>query len=298
MRALGAATIRRVCSSRSAAPPFARQTIWQAAKRGLGTITVNDRQSERQLELPYAGCTILTVLEKADMAGRADCRQGKCKKCAVDVNLGEESFEVLSCQEKAVENMTVVLPPNWQPKPRWADPHPEKQRVTTRELKSKENLRAAPACGRQLKEIVRQGNFAFRQRRWEDVEKAIDAIDAALEKHGFSTYCDFAGVSTLARDLVPDFLTALTLSAQAGMGPVPEAIPQKAEELAGHLQRRLEDAGLSAAAFSTSMDDMTIGSHGVGKKGALTEGYDGGAGGLKAGAFFRNFCVWPDMSAS
>lgn len=248
--------------------------------------------------MPYAGCTILTVLEKADLAGKADCRQGKCKKCSVDVNVGGEAFEVLSCQEKAIENMTVVLPENWQPKPRWADPHPEKVRVTTRELKSKDNLRAGPAMGRHLKEIVRAGNFAFRQRRWGDVEKAIDGIDAAMEKYGFSTYLSFAGVSTLARDLVPDFLVALTLSAQAGYGPVPEAIPQKAEELAGHLRRRLEESGFSAAAFSTSMDDMTIGSHGVGKKGALTEGYDGGAGVLQAGAFFRNFSVWPDMSAS
>jgi len=258
---------------------------------------VNDQQSERRLELPYTGCTILTVLEKAEMAGRADCRQGKCKKCAVDVDVGGEAIQVLSCQEKAIENMTVVLPVGWQPKPRWADPHPEKQRVTTRELKSKDKLRAAPAMGRQLKEIVRKGNFAFRQRRWADVELAIDLVDGNLEKHGFATYRDFAAVSTLARDLVPDFLVALTLSPQAGMGAVPEAIPQKAEELAGHLRRRLEDEGLSAAAFSSSMDDMTIGSHGVGKRGALTEGYDGGAGALQAGAFFRNFSVWPEMSA-
>jgi len=257
---------------------------------------VNDQHSERRLELPYAGCTILTVLEKAELAGRADCRQGVCKKCAVDVDVGGEAFQVLSCQEKAIENMTVVLPVGWQPKPRWADPHPEKQRVTTRELKTKGNLRAGPVLGRQLKEIVRKGNFAFRQRRWADVELAIDLVDSAMEKHGFKAYRDFAAPSTLARDLVPDFLVALTLSPQAGMGDVPDAIPQKAEELSGHLRRRLEDEGISAAAFNTSMDDMTVGSHGVGKNGAQTQGYDGGAGALQAGAFFRNFSVWPEMS--
>jgi len=278
-----------------------------SGEASVGSITVTnipewapsykESKVENRVPLPYRDCTILTVLESADMKGRADCRQGICRKCAVNVRVeGDDVYEVLSCQEIATDGLVVNLPDGWQPKPKWTDPHPEKVRVTTRELKATSKLRSSASLGKRLKKIVTNGNFAFKKERWSECMKCMDELDEAIEKFGFSTYVEFQKVSTLARDLVPDFLVALHMSPKvAWADSVPPELAEKAGDLALHMKEHLEDAGTSAAAFTADMDEMTIGSHGVGKKGAQTEGLDGGFGALESGAFYRNFSIWPEL---
>jgi len=282
-----------------------------ASVGSIGSIKVNnipewappykENAAENRFKLPYRDCTILTVLDSVGMAGRADCRQGVCKKCAMNVSVAgsSEVHEVLTCQEIAIDGLTIDLPDGWQPKPKWADPHPEKVRVTTRELKATSKLRYSALLGRKLKNFLRVGNFAFKQRRWDDAMNAMDDIDLVIEKYGFSSYVEFSNTSTLARDALPDFLVALGMSPQvAGFTHVPPEVADKANELAADMKEHLETHGTSAAAFSSDMDEMTIGSHGAGKKGAQTDGLDGGTGGmLSSGAFFRNFSVYPEMVA-
>jgi len=280
-----------------------------ASVGSIGSIKVNnipewappykENAADHRFNLPYRDCTILTVLDSVHMAGKADCRQGVCKKCAVNVSVAgsSEVHEVLSCQEIAIDGLVVNLPDGWQPKPKWGDPHPEKVRITTRELKATSKLRYSALLGRKLKNFLRIGNFAFKQRRWADAIQAMDDIDGAIEKYGFTSYVEFSNTSTLARDAVPDFLVALGMSPRVnGFTHVPLEVAEKAAELAADLKEHLEAHGTSSAAFSSHMDEMTIGSHGAGKKGAQTDGLDGGTGGmLSSGAFFRNFSIYPEM---
>jgi len=251
------------------------------------------------LALPYKNCTILTVLDSVGMSGRAECRQGVCRKCAMNVRVGdsEELIEVLTCQEVATNGLIVDMPDGWQPKPRWCDPHPEKIRITTRELKATSAIRNSSMLGKKLKNSVRAGNFAFKQERWADASKAIDDIDAAMEKYGFQSYLEFAATTTLARDVVPDFLESMKLLPMVNgfEDRFPPTLAEKAGDLSGHMKDALENAGTSAAAYCGDMDENTIGSHGVGKKGAQGEINDGGAAAtaLEAAAFYRNFSTWP-----
>jgi len=288
MPAMAASSVRGFCS-----PP-----------ESPGSIKVNNipvwapQHNTDKFPLPYRDCTILTVLDSASMSGRADCRQGICRKCAVNVKVEEngDTYEVLSCQEIAVDGQIITIPDGWQAKPRWADPHPEKLRVTTRELKATGTIRNSATLGKRLKKIVASGNFAFKKQKWAEASKQMDAIDEAIEKFGFDNYLDFQKCSTLNRDLVPDFLVALHLAPKTTMFEgVPADLAEKAGELAGHVKEHLEEAGTSAAAYDADMDEMTVGSHGLGKKGTLTEGADGGAGALASGAFYRNFSVWPQL---
>merc|ERR1719375_934132 len=55
--------------------------------------------SGSELSLPYSGCTILSVLEHHKVPLSVDCRKGICRKCLVEVEVENELFEVLSCQE-------------------------------------------------------------------------------------------------------------------------------------------------------------------------------------------------------
>jgi len=257
--------------------------------------------NKNEFPLPYRDCTILTVLDSQDMSGRADCRQGVCRKCAVNVKTGEdgEVFEVLSCQEIATDGLVVDLPDGWQAKPRWSDPHPEKVRVTTRELKATTRGNSSASLGKRLKNMVRVGNYAFKQNRWADCMKSMDDIDTAIAKYGFSSYVEFQYCSTLARDIIPDFLVALSMSPKVTFfldKEIPQELADKAADLAGHMRAHLEEAGTSASAFDADMDENTIGSHGVGKKGAQSEGFDGGFAALESGAFYRNFSVWPEFA--
>jgi len=262
---------------------------WATAYKDHGTLPIT---------LPYKDCTILTVLDSVDMAGRADCRQGKCRKCAVNVrtDAAGEVYEVLSCQEIATDGLLVDLPDGWQPKPRWSDPHPEKLRVTTRELKATDKSNSSAALGKKLKTLVEKGNYALKREKWEACMKAMDDIDDIIGRFGFSRYIEFARCTTLTRDLVPDFFVSLRLSIKVNSFPnVPQELADKAGDLADIIKEHLEEAGTSAAAFDADMDENTIGSHGVGKKGAQTEGSDGGANALESGAFYRNFSIWPEL---